>query len=104
MKLELNEEGLFLHVWATNESGNKVYPHLKGKRNTTAKGIDITLTAKKEDYHLVSVEKFIDHITAGDFEGKGRVRMKEPGGKDSSGFSVLKSNMSTDMKALLSKV
>ena len=83
-----------MHLCALNTKGEKVYPHLKGKRNSEKKGFDITLTSKKEDYHLVDVNKLIEHITNGDFSEAGRIRMKPINGGQSNGFAVRKSTMS----------
>lgn len=71
-----------------------MYPHIKGKRNSAGKGFDVTLTGKKEDYHLVSLEQLTKHIANGDFDTVGRVRMKPRSGGQSNGFAVRTSTMS----------
>jgi hypothetical protein len=56
--------------------------------------LEITLTGRKEDYHLVDLEQFINHIANGDFNERGRVRMKPRNSGPSNGFAVRKAMMS----------
>lgn len=101
MKLKMTPEGFFTELVAKNKQGDNVYPHESTKRGGTDRGIQITLTGKKEDYHIVSLEKFIAHIADGDFNSVGRVRMKSLNGGTSNGFAVRKATMS---KALIEEI
>ncbi|NOQ37132.1 MAG: hypothetical protein GQ569_14770 [Methylococcaceae bacterium] len=94
MTFKVTSDGFFLDLWAINSKGEKVYPHIKGKRNITEKGFDITLTTHKEDYHLVQLDKLIDLIAQGHFDNTGRIRMKPKKGGYSNGFAVRYSTMS----------
>ncbi|MDP1614934.1 MAG: hypothetical protein Q8L68_03980 [Methylococcales bacterium] len=81
----------------------QVFPHLKSKRGIADKGLEITLTGKKEDYHLVDLEQFLNHIAKGHFDEDGRVRMKAKSGVQSNGFAVRKSMMSQTLLAEIEK-
>lgn len=98
INMELSSDGFFLDLWAFNERNIQVFPHLKAKQGAFGQGLDITLTGKKEDYHLVSLEQFINHIANGDFDKVGRVRMKPRSGGQSNGFAVRKAIMSPILK------
>ncbi len=98
MDFKFTEDGLFIEIHAMNKVGDIVYPHEKSKRGSLLKGIDITLTGRKEDYHIVSIEKFIEHIANGDFEEIGRVRMKPKLGGQSNGYAVRKAVISKRLK------
>jgi len=95
--MKITSEGFFKELVAKNKQGIKVYPHEIVKRGSSEKGLQITLTGKKEDYHIVNLEKFIDHISNGDFDTVGRVRMKPLKGGQSNGFAVKKATMSTPL-------
>jgi hypothetical protein len=97
-------EGLFTALWRENRENIFVYPHLKTKRGSTTKGFEITLTGKKEDYHLVDLDQFIKYIAEGRFDEIGRVRMKPRDGGQSNGFSVKTSLMSDDLKMKIEKL
>lgn len=97
MKFHVSPDGLFLDLWAVNECGEKVYPHLKRKRNSAARGFDVTLNGRKEDYHLVSLEQLITHIANGDFDAVGRVRMKPRSGGQSNGFAIRTATISENL-------
>jgi hypothetical protein len=94
MTLTVNENGLFMEMWATNKKGERVYPCLQGERGSSRKGFNITLTGKKEDYHLVDLDRFLQHIADGDFAQVGRVRMAPEAGGQKNGFSVKDANVS----------
>jgi len=95
MDLKMTSEGFFMELKAKNNKVIDVYPYEKSKRGSSVKGLEITLTGKKEDYHIVGLEKFINHIANGDFNKVGRVRMKPLKGGENSGFSVRKATMSS---------
>ncbi len=97
--IQINSDGFLTELWAVNNEKIQVFPHLKSKRNVADKGLEITLTGKKEDYHLVNLEQFLTHIAKGHFEEVGRVRMKPNGGGQSNGFAVRKSMMSQTLLA-----
>ena len=91
-------DGFLIELWRKNRKGEQVFPHIKSKRSSVAEGFEITLTGRKRDYDIVDLEKFIDHIAAGDFEEVGRVRMKSKGGGRSNGFAVRKAMMSPKLR------
>ncbi|MEI6068756.1 MAG: hypothetical protein WCP96_15545 [Methylococcaceae bacterium] len=97
--IQISSEGFFTELWAINNEKIQVFPHLKNKRNIANKGLEITLTGKKEDYHLVDLEQFLGHIAKGHFEQIGRVRMKPKSGGQSNGFAVRKAMMSQTLLA-----
>jgi hypothetical protein len=101
MSLKVSPNGFFTELWAINSKGEMVYPHIKSKRGSSEKGFEITLNGKKEDYHIVNLEKLLSHIANGDFDNIGRVRMKPLKGGQSNGFAIRKSTMS---KALLDEI
>jgi hypothetical protein len=88
-----------MDLTAKNKRGETVYPYIKGKPNTTSRGFDITLTGNKADYFLVSLETLLEHIRAGDFDQKGRIRMKSLSGGDGNGFAIRKAFFSDALKA-----
>lgn len=92
--IQISSDGFLTELWAINKEKIQVFPHLKSKRDVVNKGLEITLTGKKEDYHLVDLEQFLNHIVRGHFEEIGRVRMKPKGGGQSNGFAVRKAMMS----------
>jgi len=93
----MTSEGFFKELVAKNKQGIEVYPHETVKQGLPEKGLKITLTGKKEDYHIVNVEKFIDHIFNGDFDVVGRVKMKPLKGGQSNGFAVRTATMSISL-------
>lgn len=101
MTIKISSDGFFTDLWAINNEKVQVFPHLKTKRGTPGKGLEITLTGKKEDYHLVDLQQFINHIVNGDFNEIGRIRMKPKNGGQSNGFAVRKAMMS---QALLNEI
>jgi hypothetical protein len=101
MTVEISPDGLFRHLWAFNKQAIQVFPHLKSKRGSDVKGLEITLTGNKKDYHLVDLNRFIRHIANGDFNEIGRVRMKSPFSSESNGFAIRTSLFS---EALLSEI
>jgi len=101
MSIKIYYDGFFIELWALNNKSIQVFPHLKKKRGIIDKGFEITLTGKKEDYHLVDLEQFINHIAKGDFKEIGRVRMKPRSGGESNGFAVRYATMS---QALLAEI
>jgi hypothetical protein len=102
MSIKISSDGFFIELWALNNKSIQVFPHLKNKQGgITDKGFDITLTGKKEDYHLVNLEQFINHIVKGDFKEVGRVRMKPRAGGQSNGFAIRTATMS---QALLAEI
>ncbi|MGJ0516258.1 MAG: hypothetical protein ACR65O_11015 [Methylomicrobium sp.] len=94
MTINISSDGFFTELWAINNENIQVFPHLKRKRGVPGKGLDITLTGKKEDYHLVDLEQLINHIANGAFDEIGRVRMKPKNGGQSNGFAVRRAMMS----------
>jgi hypothetical protein len=101
MSIKISSDEFFIELWALNSKSIQVFPHLKNKRGIIDKGFEITLTGKKEDYHLVDLEQFINHIAKGDFKEIGRVRMKPRAGGQSNGFAVRNATMS---QALLTEI
>lgn len=101
MAMEISSDGFFLELSAINRKGIQVFPHVKSIRDGGAKGLAITVTGKKEDYYLVDLESFVNHIANGDFDEIGRVRMKPRNGGQSNGFAVRKATMS---EKLLSEI
>jgi len=101
MKFEFTSERIFIDLFTKNKEGEFVYPHEKSKRGSDNKGLEITLTGKKMDYHIVGIEQFIEHIANGDFDEIGRVRMKPIIGGQSNGYAVRKATMS---KKLIEKI
>ena len=92
--IKITSDGFFTELWAINKQGERVFPHLKGKRDVVDIGLEVTLTGRKEDYHLVDLEQFVSYIANGYFEEIGRVRMKPICGGQSNGFAVRKAMMS----------
>jgi len=92
--IRISSDGFLSELWAINNESIQVFPHLKSKRGIINKGLEITLTGRKEAYHLVDLEQFLNHIAKGDFEEVGRVRMKPKNRGQSNGFSVRKATMS----------
>lgn len=103
MTIQISSVGLLTELWAINNEKIQVFLDLEGKRDITDKGLEITLTGKKEDYHLVDLEQFLNHIAKGYFEEVGRVRMKPKGGGQSNGFSVRKAMISQTLLAEIEK-
>jgi hypothetical protein len=101
--IQISSDGFLSELWAINNEKIRVFPHLKSKRDVADKGLEITLTGKKEDYHLVDLEQFLNHIAKGHFEEVGRVRMKPKGGGQSNGFAVRKAMMSQTLMAEIEK-
>ncbi len=102
MALEVTHDGFFVEIWSTNERGEQVFPHLRGKPNTTAMGFDITLSGKKSDYHLVGLDELLDHLAKGHFNTMGRIGMKpRTGGGQSTGFIVRTATFSDALTAEL---
>lgn len=99
MAIEITDDGLLTDLWAINKENKQVFPHLKSKRGTLDKGLEITLTGDKADYHLVSIDQFINHIARGDFNDIGRVRMRPQNGGQSNGYAVRKATMSQKLLA-----
>jgi hypothetical protein len=97
MKFDFTADGFFMEIFTHNKEGKVVYPHAIKKSNSAQKGLDITLTGRKEDYHIVSIERFIDHLANGDFEEVGRIRMKPIMGEQSNGYAVRKAKMSKNL-------
>ena len=104
MKLEVSPDGFFTEIFSMNKKGEKVFPYLKSKRNSTAKGFDITLTGKKEDYKLVSLDQLVQLVRDGEFDEVGRVRMKPRNNGADGGFSVRKATMSEKLISTLSQI
>jgi len=92
--MKITDDGFFNELYTKNRDGFMVYPHETTKRGFLEKGIKITLTGKQKDYHIVTLEQFIQHIANGDFDVVGRVRMKPEKGGASNGFSVRTATMS----------
>ncbi len=95
--MEITPDGYFLELSSRNAHGETVYPHIKGKRGTDQKGFDVTPTAKKSDYRLMSLDEFLDLLAGGAFADQGRIRMqpREPSSKGKSGgFLIRKGQMS----------
>ncbi len=103
MTIRISSDGFLSELWAINNEKIQVFPHLKSKRGIINKGLEITLTGRKEDYHLVDLEQFLNHIAKGDFNEIGRVRMKPKDGGQSNGFSVRKATMSQVLLAEIEK-
>lgn len=99
MAIEMTEDGLLTELWAINKEQKQVFPHFKSKQGVVGKGLEITLTGKKENYHLVGLDQFIDHIAKGDFKEVGRVRMRPGNGGQSNGYAVRKALMSQKLLA-----
>ena len=89
----MSEDGLILSIVAVNKKGICVHPYIKGKRNSEEKGFEITLTGSNKDYHLVTIKQLVAHINAGDFDDRGRVRMKPRLGGIGSGFAINKATI-----------
>lgn len=103
MAIEITDDGLLTELWAINNEQKQVFPHLKSKRGGVGKGLQITLTGRKEDYHLVGLDQFINHIARGDFNDMGRVRMRPRTGCQSNGYAVRKASMSQKLFAEVEK-
>ncbi len=103
MAIEITEDGLLTELWVINKENKQIFPHLKSKRGAVAKGLEITLTGDKADYHLIELDKFIDHIAQGDFKDVGRVRMRPRNGGQSNGYAVRKASMSQKLIAEVEK-
>lgn len=101
MTLKITSDGFFTELVRKNKQGESVYPHEAIVHGNPTKGIKITLTSDNKDYHIVSLEKFIQHIADGDFHKVGRVRMKPLKGGTSNGFAVRTATMS---KALIDEI
>lgn len=97
MEIEITADGMLYELWTKNRSGEQVFPHLKSKRSSIENGFAITLTGRKEDYHLVSLDNLLQHMASGDFDNVGRIRMKPIVGGRSNGFAVRKLTMSTKL-------
>lgn len=103
MTIQISPDGFFTALWAVNKQGEQVFPCLQGKRGMTARGFDITLTGKKEDYHLVDLDRLIQHIADGDFNTVGRVRMKPRSGGSSNGFAIRHATMNEALAAEIAR-
>jgi len=99
MAIEISDDGFLTEIWAINKEKKQVFPHIKSKRGIVGKGLEITLTGDKADYHLVGLDQFIDHIAKGDFNEVGRVRMKPRNGGQSNGYAVRNASMSQKLLA-----
>lgn len=103
MTIQISPDGFFTALWAVNKQGQQVFPFLQGKRGTTARGFDITLTGKKEDYHLADLDRLLQHIADGDFNAVGRVRMKPRSGGNSNGFAIRHATMNEALAAEIAR-
>jgi len=97
MTLKITSDGFFTDLASINKQGEPVFPHETTVRGDITRGIKITLTSDKNDYHIVSLEAFIQHMANGDFDKVGRVKMKALDGGTSNGFAVRFATMSTTL-------
>ena len=103
MNLNLTPNGDLLDLWRVNKKGDRVYPHVQGRKNTTERGFCVTLSGRKCDYRPMSLEEFLGHLATGHLLDRGRVRMKPIGGGQNNGFSLKCAFMSDALERELRK-
>jgi hypothetical protein len=97
--MELSPEGLFLHLWRVNRAEERVYPCLVKPQGAVESRLYATLSSSRSDYRQMTLDTFLDHLAAGDFDQVGRIRMKPRAGRTSAaGFSVRHAQRSGELE------
>lgn len=55
-------DGFFTKILSWNARSEIVYPYLKSKNGQPGRGFDVSITGKKSDYRLMSLDEFLDFI------------------------------------------
>ena len=100
-QMKMTNDDFFKDLYRINDDGITIYPHESTKRGSSKKGLKVTLTGDKKDYHIVSIEEFIQYIAKGSLSVVGNVKMKSKEAPNSNGFAVRLATMS---EALIEEV